>query len=174
MAGCRGTLRGVIIFSLVISDFPILRDSTPVRRLRVCVVLCSTFQPGGQLAVAGSVGFGPRAGSLRGGVIGLGARILWRHVTPNSVRRGDVSRLVGVTKPFPRWGWRFWGIGILRFGSVTVTSYRAMTARLCSENLSQEKTPQVCGCVEPSALQLSFVLEYRDIGPTGMNVVVVK
>ena len=34
--------------------------------------------------------------------------------------------------------------------------------------------PQVCGCVEPSALQLSFVLEYRDIGPTGMNVVVAK
>ena len=36
------------------------------------------------------------------------------------------------------------------------------------------ENPQVCGCVEPSALQLSFVLEYRDIGPTGMNVVVAK
>ena len=27
--------------------FPILRDSTPVRRLRVCVVLFPTFQSGG-------------------------------------------------------------------------------------------------------------------------------
>ena len=27
--------------------FPIRRDSTPVRRPRVCVVLCSTFQSGG-------------------------------------------------------------------------------------------------------------------------------
>ena len=36
------------------------------------------------------------------------------------------------------------------------------------------ENPQVCDCVEPSALQLSFVLEYRDIGPTGMNNVVAK
>jgi hypothetical protein len=36
------------------------------------------------------------------------------------------------------------------------------------------ENPQVCDCVEPSALQRSFGLEYRDIGPTGMNVVVVK
>ena len=28
-----------------------------------------------------------------------------------------------------------------------------MTARLCSENLSQETPPQVCGCVGPSAFQ---------------------
>ena len=27
--------------------FPILRDSTPVHRLRVCVVVCSVFQSGG-------------------------------------------------------------------------------------------------------------------------------
>ena len=40
-----------------------------------------------------------------------------------------------------------------------MASYRVMTARLCSENLSQEKTPQVCDCVEPSALQLTFGLE---------------
>ena len=30
------------------------------------------------------------------------------------------------------------------------------------------ENPQGYDCVEPSALQLSFVLEYRDIGPTGM------
>ena len=94
-------------------------------------------------------------------------------MTSNSVRRGDVSRLVGATKPFPRWGWRFWYRNSV-IESVTVTSYRVMTARLCSEDLSQEKNPQVCDCVEPSALQRSFGLEYRDIGPTGMNVVVVK
>ena len=28
-------------------DFPILSDSTPVDRLRVCVVVCSVFQSGG-------------------------------------------------------------------------------------------------------------------------------
>ena len=30
------------------------------------------------------------------------------------------------------------------------------------------ENPQGYDYVEPSALQLSFVLEYRDIGPTGM------
>ena len=61
------------------------------------------------------------------------------------------------------------GIGILRFESVTVTSYHVMTTRLCSENLSQEKTPQVCGCVEPPSLQLSFALEWcPSILPCGL------
>ena len=36
------------------------------------------------------------------------------------------------------------------------------------------ENPQVCGCAEPSAPRRSFGLEYRDIGPTGMNIVVVK
>ena len=40
----------LVVFSFIFGRFvcfPILRDSTPVRRLRVCVVLCSTFQSGG-------------------------------------------------------------------------------------------------------------------------------
>ena len=57
-----------------------------------------------------------------------------------------------------------------------MASYRLMmTARsYSSEDLSRENPPQVYDCEEPSALQLSFGLEYRDIGPTGVNVVVVK
>ena len=125
------------------------------------------------MAVAGSVGFGPRAGSLRGGGIGPGARIPWRHLASDSIRRGDVSRLVGVTKPFPRWGWRFW-----HRNSAIWARYRGVIPFddreiVLSEPESREN-PQVCDCVEPSALQRSFGLEYRDIGPTGMNVVVVK
>ena len=94
-------------------------------------------------------------------------------MTSNSVRRGGVSRLVGVTKPFPRWGWRFWH----RNSAIWVRYRDAIPCDdreiLLSEFESREN-PQVCDCVEPSALQLSFGLEYRDIGPTGMNVVVVK
>ena len=103
--------------------------------------------------------------------MGPGARIPWHHVTSDSVRWGGVSRLVGVTKPFPRWGWRFGhrhSAILVRCRDVTPCDDREILLR---ESESRE-TPQVCDCAEPSALQLSFVLEYRDIGPTGMNVVV--
>ena len=52
--------------------------------------------------------------------VGPGARIPWRHVTPEYVRRSGVSRIAGVTKPFPVGGGGF-GIRILRLWSVTVT-----------------------------------------------------
>ena len=121
--------------------------------------------------MAGSVGFGPRAGSLRGGVGRAGCQ---NSVMPGSVRRGDVSRIVGVTKPFARCGVAVWVSEICDWVRCRDDIPYMMTARLCSENLSREKNPWVCDCEEPSALQLSFGLEYRDIGPTGVNVVVAK
>ena len=70
------------------------------------------------------------------------------------------------------------GIGILRFlvryRDAIPCDEREILLRAPESRDPPPLPPQVCGCVEPSALQLLFVLEYRDIVPTGMNVVVAK
>ena len=114
------------------------------------------------MAVAGSVGFGPRAGSLRGGVIGPGARIPWRYVTSNSVRRGGVSRLVGVTKPFPRRGWRFWHRNYaiwVRYRDVIPCDDRGIVLR---ESESKETPPGLwlCRAARAPALMCPGVPRY--------------
>ena len=99
--------------------------------------------------------------------VGPGARIPGRHMMPDSVRRGDVSRIVGVTKPFPRWGWRLGhrkSAILVRYRGVMPCDEREIVLR---ESEPRRGGKQVCDCEEPSALQLSFGLEYRDIGPTG-------
>ena len=71
------------------------------------------------MAVAGSVGFGLSVlGRALFGVasVGPGTRIPWRHMTPGSVRRGGVSRLVGVTKTVPPLGMAVLASGFCELG----------------------------------------------------------
>ena len=105
--------------------------------------------------------------------VGPGAGIPRRHLTPDSARRGGVSRVIGVTKPFPRWGWRFWhqnsAIGPLPWRHTV--GDREIVLR---ETESRENPPRSVNVKSRSRSSVHFGQEYRDIGPTGMDVVVVK
>ncbi len=82
-------------------------------------------------------------------------------MTPDSVRRGDVSRLVGVTKPFPRWGWRFWHRNsaiLVRYRDVIPCDDREILLRESESRENPTRGPGRSGCVAiiPTRMKVFF------------------
>ena len=83
-------------------------------------------------------------------------------MTSDSVRRGGVSRVVDVTKPVPRWGWRFWyrnSAILVRYHDVIPCDDREIVLRGSESRENPTRGPGRSGCVAiiPTRLKGLFV-----------------
>ena len=93
-------------------------------------------------------------------------------MTSDSVRRGDVSRLVGVTKPFPRWGWRFWHRNsaiLVRYRDVIPCDDREIVLRESESRENPTRGPGRSGCVAitPTRMKGLFCVAWLWPGQAG-------
>ena len=100
--------------------------------------------------------------------IGPGTRIPWRHITPDSVRRGGVSRLVGVTKPFPRWGMAFFwhqnSVVLVHYRDSIPYDDREIVLRASESRENPTRGPGRSGCVAIIPTRMKGLLVSRGCG----------